>query len=108
MKTKNKNKNNKNQKSDFVIHDYFHQKFINRFYDVDFSSLSEIIKFSKKYNLSNISNCPYKVVINKLRNADYPHSVYLVNPKYNMIIVSENHQLINVLYLDGRDGYSSI
>jgi hypothetical protein len=100
-----KSSNNKNQvKSQFVIDIHLIERFKLRFSDVNFSDLETIVKFSKKYNSSNVHQCPFDVVKNKIRN--YSNQVFLVNTKFNMILVQENNTLKNVLYLDGTDGYN--
>jgi hypothetical protein len=105
MKTKNKNQKN-NEKVTYNLDEYFVTRMNQRFSEININKLDEIISFSKRYSIKQITSCPFPVVCNKLRNPEYPNSVYLVNPKFNMIMVSVGNVLKNVLYLDGKDGYS--
>lgn len=102
---KNKNKNHNKPKPVFKIDEYFVKRLNERFAEIDINRIDEVISFSKKYTQGNIMNCPFKVVANKLRNPEHPNTMYIVNPKYNLIMVSVNNLIINALYLDGKDGY---
>lgn len=104
---KNK-KNNKNEKPQLVLDIHFMERLKLRFEDVKLDDIDTIIQHSKRYTIKNIDSCPFQVVKNKLRNPQYSDSVYLVNSKFNMIMVSVNNVLKNVLYLDGTDGYSFV
>ena len=109
MSKSKKHKNNKvkNQVS-LTIDEHFVERLRQRFSEVKLEDIDNIIKFSKKYTPKNLDSCPFQVVKNKLRNPQYSDSVYLVNSKFNMIMVSVNNVLKNVLYLDGTDGYSFV
>ena len=102
---KNKNKNKNHPKPVFKIDEYFVKRMNERFAEIDLNKIEEIISHSKKYTSSNLFNCPFKVVVNKLINPKYPNTMYIVNPKYNLIMVSVNNLICNALYLDGKDGY---
>ena len=99
-----KGKNKIRKQVELVVDTHLVERFKLRFSDVSFSELDTIVKFSKKYNKSNVHSCPFDVVKNKLRN--YTEQIFLVNTKFNMVIVQEGNTLKNVLYLDGRDGYN--
>ena len=105
-----KNKNNKNKKNNekvnYQIDDYFATRLKQRFSEVNLEKIDEIISFSKKYSIKQLDSCPFQVVKNKLRNPEYPNSIYLVNPKFNLVMVAVGNVLKNALYLDDRDGYS--
>lgn len=102
----NKNKNNKNQNQEINLDEYFVTRLNQRFSEININKVDEIVKFSKRYSIKQIDSCPFPVVKNKLRNPDYPNSVYLVNTKFNLIMVQVGNVLKNALYLDGSDGYS--
>jgi hypothetical protein len=106
---KNKHKNHtKSSKPVLVMDEYFVQKLRARFSEIPLDRVDEVIAFSKRYTPKSANDCPFKVVANKLRNPQYSDSVYLVNPKYNLIMVAVSNVLLNVLYLDGKDGYNLI
>ena len=102
---KNK-KNNRNEKPQLVLDTHFMERLKLRFEDVKLDDVDTIIQHSKKYTVKNLDSCPFQVVKNKLKNPEYPNSLYLVNSRFNMIMVSVNNVIMNVLYLDGRDGYN--
>ena len=99
-----KGKNKIRKQVELRIDEHLVERFKLRFSDVSFSELDSIVKFSKKYNKTNAHTCPFDVVKNKLRN--YTEQIFLVNTKFNMVLVQEGSTLKNVLYLDGRDGYN--
>lgn len=102
----NKNKKQKNHpKPVFKIDEYFVNRMNERFIEIDLKKIDEIISLSKKYTTSNRLHCPFAVVSSKLINPKHPNTMYIVNPKYNLIMVSVKNVLINALYLDGKDGY---
>ena len=104
MKNKHKN-HNKGPKPVLVMDEYFTQRLRERFYELPLHMIENVIGLSKRYTLHNVHSCPYKVVTKKLKNPQYSDSVYFVNPKYNLVMVAVKNVLLNVLYLDGREGY---
>lgn len=107
--SKSKKYKNKNKvKPVYKLTDYFEERFVKRFSEINLSKVEEVISRSKKYNSSNMMHCPYKVVKKKLSNPMYAGYSYLVNPFYNLILVLDNTTITNALYLDGTDGYKGI
>ena len=104
-KSKNIKKKNK-QKAVITFDDHFITRFKQRFYNINMDDVENVIKCSKRYTSNNIDSCPYKVVRKKMMNDMYSDSVYLVNYKYNTILVAVKNVLTTVLYLDGSEGYS--
>jgi hypothetical protein len=103
---KKKNQKNKNQKQELKFESHFYERVNERFNFPNLEFFKEnVLKYCKTYNANNAHSCPHSVVQSKLRNPQYANQRFLVNPKFNIVVVTENHVAFNTLYLDGRDGY---
>jgi len=107
MSKKSKKIKNK-QKPVMKFDDHFITRLKQRFSNISMDEVENVIKYSKRYTSNHIDSCPYKVVRKKMMNDMYSDSIYLVNYKYNTILVAVKNVITTVLYLDGSEGYSFV